>query len=262
MRPSLLALCLGAALPLAGCKPSSTKAPLGPFNANRYEMTSTDGKKQFCYVFGADTNQPARLCGEASITPDHNGVLFAAEAPFENSEFVSKIGPALDAGYYLLKPIGSQRVDAWSIGKPAMREWIGGGKRLLTIESDESHVTKVRVIDFAARADRDFEIKTQSSEFLLVRADEDASLLFVQKNGGNELLLLENPVANPVLTVCDVSEQKTAGTRKMYKEGELDRRESGKLWRPQTGFFGHITWQGTKPLYDNAPLGPWEEPRQ
>ena len=244
---------------LAGCKLASTKAQIGPFNADRYEFATPDGNKQFCYVFGADTNQPARLCGDGSPTPDHRGVLFNAVAALPGNEFVEKIGDPLDPGFYLLKPIGTERADAWSLGKLGMNEWIGE-KRLLAVDTDDKHTTRVRIIDPAGRADRTFEAKTTTTEFLLVRAPTDSALMLVQKNGGEEILLLENPVENPLLTVTNVSEGKSAGNRKMFAAGSLDRQHNG-VFTPPTGFFGHITWSGTKPLYDNAALGPFEEPR-
>ncbi len=244
---------------VAGCKLPSSKAQLGPFNADRYEFAAPDGGKQYCFVFGVETNEPARLCGDGGPTPDHNGVLFEAVAPLPGNEFVEKVGAPLPPGYYLLKLIGTERVDAWSLGTLGMKEWIAG-KRLLTVDTDAQHTTRVRVIDPASRADRTFEVKTTTSEFLPVRAPEDAALLLVQKNGGEELLLLEHPVDNPILTVSSVSEGKTPGNRKLYAAGSIDRLHNG-VFQPPTGFFGHITWNGTKPLYDGAPLGPFEESR-
>ena len=257
MRPSLIALL--AVTAVTGCKPSSSKVRLGPFDADRYESTSTDGQKQFCYLFGGDTNVPARLCGDPNPTPDHAGVFFAAVEPIAGSEFVAKVGAPLDAGYYLLKPIGTERVDAWSLGKLGMKEWLAG-KRLLAVDTDDKHTTRVRVIDPIARADRSFDVRTTTSEFLLVRAPEDIAVLLVQKNGGEELLLLENPVTNPLLTITSVSEGKSAGNRKLFASGSIDRLQN-KVWQPPTGFFGHIGWSGSRPTYDNAPLGPFEEPR-
>jgi len=232
---------------------------VGPFNADRYEIPLADGTKMFCYVFGADTNQPARLCGDGGPTPDHVGVLFSAVVPPDGNEFSDKVGPAMAPGYYLLKPIGSTRCDAWFLGKLGTREWLAD-KRLLAVDTTPDHVTHVRVIDPVTRADRTFEARTTTSEFVLVRAPNDVAVMLVQKNGGEEILLLENPVENPLLTVTNVSEGKSAGNRKLYAAGSVDRIRHG-VFQPPTGFFGHITWSGTKPQYDGAPLGPFEEPR-
>src|SRR5438270_10362605 len=98
-----LLLC-AVALAVSGCKPDSTKVTMGPFSADRYEIAASDGTKQFCYVFGPETNQPIRLCGDGGPTPDHVGVLFSAITPATDSEFATKVGPPMDPGYYLLKP--------------------------------------------------------------------------------------------------------------------------------------------------------------
>jgi hypothetical protein len=233
---------------------------MGPFSADRYEVALTDGSKQFCYVFGPETNQPVRLCGDGGPTPDHVGVLFSAITPATDNEFTSKVGPPMDPGYYLLKPISSSRCDAWFLGKLGTREWLAE-KRLLAVDTTPDHITHVRVIDPVTRADRQFEAKTTTSEFVLIRAPGDVAVMLVQKNGGEEILLLENPVENPILSITSVSDGKTAGNRKLYAAGSIDRMRHG-VFQPPTGFYGHVGWNGTKPTYDNAPLGPFEEPKK
>jgi hypothetical protein len=242
---------------LAGCKPSSTKVQMGPMSVDRYEIALADGSKQYCYVFGAETSTPQRLCGDGSPTPDHVAVLFSAVAPPPGSEFVEKIGAPLEAGHYVLKPIGKERVHVIALGRPSMREWIAG-KRLVTVETTADRTTRVRVVDPGAASERTFEVKTTTSEFILVREPEDKALLLVQKNGGEELLLLENPIDNPVLSMSSVSEGKSPGNRKFYNSASVDRARN-QVFVPPTGFFGHIGWSGTKPTYDNAPMGPFEE---
>jgi hypothetical protein len=254
MKIPLAALALLAAV--AGCKPDSTKVQMGPLTADRYEIPLADGSKQFCYVFGADSNQPVRLCGDGGPTPNNVAVLFSATAPPRVNEFSEKIGPPRDPGYYLLKPLGASRADSWFLGKLGTREWLAE-KRLLAVDTTPDHVTHVRVIDPEAHADRTFEAKTTTSEFMLVRAPNDVALLLVQKNGGEEVLLLENPVENPILSITNVSDGKSPGNRKFYAAGSIDRLHHG-IFQPPTGTFGHITWNGTRPLYDNALLGPFE----
>jgi hypothetical protein len=248
---------LVAFVALAGCKPQSSKVQMGPLSADRYELELTDGTKMFCYVFGAETNLPARLCGDGGPTPGNSAVLFSAVNPPSGNEFSSKIGEAGEPGYYLIKPIGTQRVDSWFLGKLGTREWLAG-KRLLAVDTDAEHVTHVRVIDPVGHVDRHFEAKTTTSEFVLVRGPDDTALLLVQKNGGEEILLLEAPVENPILSMTNVTEGKSPGNRKFYNSGSIDRLHHG-VFQPPTGFFGHITWKGTRPLYDNAEMGPFDE---
>src|SRR5207248_9914796 len=129
----------------------------------------TDGTKQYCYVFGGETNQPIRLCGDGGPTPDHVGVLFSAITPPDGNDFSARVGPPKEPGYYLLKPIGSARCDAWFLGKLGTRESLAE-KRLLAVDTTDDHVTHVRAIDPVSRADRAFEARTTTTAFELTRA--------------------------------------------------------------------------------------------
>src|SRR5690242_6496877 len=94
MNRSNRVLALAACASLLACKPASQKVQIGPFEADRYDATSPDGSKIDCYVFGADSNKPARLCGDPSPLPNFNGALFHAAKPADASRFVESIGAA------------------------------------------------------------------------------------------------------------------------------------------------------------------------
>lgn len=252
---------LAAAIALAGCKPSSQKTTIGPLTADRYESAAPDGSKLDCYVFGAESNKPARLCGDPNPIPNFAGVLFNAVEPSPASRFVESIGPAMEAGFYLLKPIGSDRVDAWPLGKLPTHDWLGGGKVLLAVETGADHHTRVRLIDPAARAERAFDVGlTKGDSFLLVRADNDEAILLLQRLGGDEMISVRDPVSNPEVTVADASDEKSPGSRKLHKRGDLERMNGG-VFKPNLAVTSQFQWKNGQWLFEGAPLGPFTEPQ-
>src|SRR5262245_11816452 len=97
-----VALVAAAALgPLPGCKSGAQKTTLGPFTVDRYEAKAVDGARLDCYVFGGETNKPARLCGEGQPTPGFSGFLFNAVTPAPGG--FSEPGVP---GWYILRPVG------------------------------------------------------------------------------------------------------------------------------------------------------------
>ena len=245
---------------MIGCKPASQKVQLGPFEVDRYEATAPDNSKLDCYVIGAESNKPARLCGDGSPIPNFAGVLFKAVTPSPASKFVESIGPAGEPGFYLLKAIGSTSVDVWSLGELPMHEWLGGGKVLLAVQTGADHHTKVRLIDPAARAERALDAgATKADSWLLIRADKDAAILLLQRLGGQEMISVRNPINSPDLTVADASDEKTPGNRKLFHKGDLDR-QNGGVFKPNAGVTSAFKWDGSKWLFEGAPLGPFTEP--
>ena len=245
---------------ISGCKPSGQKVTLGPFSVDRFDATTPDGNKIDCYVFGAESNKPARLCGLGSPTPGFAGVMFNAVTPSADSKFVESFGTPLDPGYYLLKPIGTNTVDAWALGQPSMREWLGGGKKLLAVDTAADKHTFVRIIDPVARAEQKFDAgQTKADSFLLVRADNDAALILLQRIGGTEMIAVRDPLNSPDLTIADASDEKSPGNRKLLHRGDLDR-QNGGVFKPNNAVTTSFKWEGGKWLFEGAPLGPFTEP--
>ena len=244
--------------PLPGCKSGAQKTSLGPFTVDRYEEKAADGARLDCYVFGADSNKPARLCGDGQPTPGFSGFLFNAVTPAPGGRFTAPGAP----GWYILRPVGETAVDTWSLGtRLPTREWLGGGKALLGVETAADHHTRVRLIDPQTRSDRVFDAGlTRADSFLLVRAPGDAHILLVQRLGGEEMILVRDPMGNPELFVSDASEEKSPGNRRFRRRGDLARQNGGKFI-PNSGDLGNITWKGDTPLYEGAPMGPFEPPR-
>jgi hypothetical protein len=253
-----VALVAAAALgPLPGCKSGAQKVTLGPFTVDRYEEKAVDGARLDCYVFGGDSNKPARLCGDGQPTPGFSGFLFNAVTPAPG-RFTDPGAP----GWYILRPAGETAVDTWSLGpRLPTREWLGGGKALLGVETGPDHHTRVRLIDPQTRSDRVFDAGLHRADsFLLVRAPGDAHILLVQRLGGDELILVRDPMGNPELFVSDASEEKSPGSKRFRRRGDLARLNGG-TFIPSSADLGNITWKGDTPLYEGAPMGPFDSPR-
>lgn len=248
-----------------GCKPSSTKATLGSLAADHYSMENGDGTHLDCYVFGGDGNQPVRLCGDARVLPG-GVVYFTAVAPPADSRFVSSVGAPLAPGYYLLKSLGANRIDAWALGQPPLREWLGGNKLLVAVETGADHHTRVRLIEPNGRAMHSERVLdaglTKSRSFLLLRAPGDAAVLLVEKLGGEEMVLVRDPLGNADVAVADVSESSDApaeGSRAWMQQA-AEARKNGGTFKPGESELGSISWSGADPLYKGAPLGPFHAP--
>lgn len=259
----LAVTCLSVFAP--GCKPSATKTTVGALDADRYSAENSDGTHLDCYVFGGDGNQPVRLCGDARALPG-GAVYFSAVSAPADSRFVSSVGEPLTAGYYLLKSLGSNRIDAWALGQPPLREWIGDGKRLVAVETGADHHTRVRLIDPNGRSIHSESVLdagiTKSRSFLILRAPGDVAVLLIAKLGGEEMLLVRDPMGNADLTMADTSESGDApaeGT-KAWIARAAEARKNGGTFKPGEGELGSISWKGGDPLYQGAPLGPFHVP--
>lgn len=254
-------LVIAALLGAPACKPAAQKANLGPFTADRYEEKTPEGARLDCYLLGGDSNKPARLCGEGQPTPGFSGFLFNAVSPAAGGKFASAVGEPASPGWYLIRPAGSNSVDLWGLGRLPTREWLGGGKELLAVETGTDHHTRVRFIDPQTRSDRVLDAGlTRADQYLLVRAPGDAHILLIQKLGGEELILVRDPLGNPELFVGDASDEKTPGNRRFFHRGDLARQNGGK-WTPNAGDLANISWKGDTPQFENQPMGPFDAPR-
>lgn len=263
-RPRRLALAVASALSLAaaaGCKPTGQKASIGPLTADRYEATGTDGGRVDCYIFGADSNKPARLCGSPTPTSGFAGVFFNAVAVSPESKFVSAFGAPLEPGYYLIKALGTNSVDTWGLGKLPFFYWLGSGK-LVGIEKGADHRTRVRLIDPAARAETVLDAGLLKSEsWLPVPTDNDVALLFLAKLGAEEAISLRDPlhINSTELTVVDLTDERAPGNKRLLARGELERRNGG-VFRPTAAVTSALAFTGGKWLFEGQPLGPFLVP--
>ena len=253
-----------AALTLApSCKspPAAQRSLLGPFSADRYEDRTAAGARLDCYLLGADSIRPVRLCGEGSPTPGFQGMLFVAAPPAPGGRFQAAVGEPLPEGLYLLRPGGASVVDAWPLGRMTLREWLAGGKVLLGVEVADDRHTRVRLIDPQARSERTFDVgQTRAGDNLaLVRAPGDAAVLLVQRLGGDELLLIRDPAGNAEVAMADASDDKSPGNRKFHQRGEAARQNGGQ-WKPTAADLAGIGWKRDAPHFEGAPLGPFEIP--
>lgn len=263
-----LARALAAAAVLAaagpGCKPSAPapeRVQLGPLPADRYHETSSEGAPLDCYLLGADSNKPVRLCGEPSVVPGGGAVLFLARAPSPAARFVTAAGEPLPAGAYLLRPAGRSAVDAWGLGRIALREWLADGKLLLGLSATPDHHTHVRLFDPAERSERDLDVGPMrgGEGFLLLRAPRDESLLLVQRQGGEELILVRDPTGRAEVTVADARLGSGAGSRKLSQRGQAAR-QAGTPFVVGPAELAAFGWKAGSPLFEGSPLGPFEAP--
>lgn len=248
----------------AGCKPTGQKMNIGPLTADRYEATAPDGSRVDCYIFAAESNKPARLCGSPSPTSGFAGVFFNAVAVSSESKFVSAFGAPLEPGYYLIKSIGSNTVDTWGLGKLPLFHWLGGGKLLVGVETGSDHRTRVRLIDPAARAETVLDAGvTRSESWIPIPAENDDALLLLSKIGAEEMISIRDPLRpnSTEIMIADATDEKMAGNRRLQKRGELDR-QNGGVFKPTSAVTSAFRWAGDKWLFEDQPVGPFIAPRK
>lgn len=246
---------------LAGCKtsspPPSAKTKLGPFPAEEWRELTPAGLKLRCYLLGAQSNAPVRLCGEGATSPDGQNYLIEAVPPAPGA--FSQSGPLVEPGWYLLRPVSASKVDAWKLGRLGAHEWLGGGKTLLAVNTDATtHVTHIRLLDPVARTDRAFAVPYSKSEgFVTVRAPGDTAVLLLQRVGLEQAILVRAPLSGAYVETLDIASSDNTGAKKLWAKSE-ELREHGGIPKVNASVLSAISWKNGEPLFDEMPLGPFD----
>jgi len=240
--------------------PPDTSTKLGPLVAEPYREADKQGQLLKCYLLGKDSNDPVRLCGEGIPSPDNLHYLINAVTPAEGK--FSGEGPVKPPGWYLLSQIGTNRVDAWFLGRLGDHQWLGNGKAMLAVDTDDKGTTHVRIIDPQGHVDRTFDVPLAKSEgYVTVREDNDAALLLIQRLGVELIILVHAPLTNPYVETLDVPNSKSPGAKKLWRRGN-EARSQHQPFKMDSVIASNFSWKGEDPLFEGGALGPFEDPNE
>lgn len=259
-RLALIAVIAVGPLALVGCKKNieDPQARLGPFVAEQWREQDAQGKLLKCFLLGKESNDPIRICGDGIASPDNQHYLFNAVTPAPGK--FSEEGPVKSPGYYLLRKLSERRVEAWPLGRLGEHQWLGSGKALLAVETDDKSVTHIRLIDPANHADRIFDVPLAKSEgYISVMAPDESALLLIQKIGVELAILVHQPLTNPWIETLDIPNGKGVGAQRLWRRGNEVRAQHG-VYKIDASIASNIEWKGEEPMYEGKPLGPFESP--
>ena len=255
IKRSLFALAL-----VAGCKagPADPKAQLGPFAAEQWREADEHGQLVKCYLLSKDSNAPVRICGEGTPAPDNQTFLIEAVTPAPG-KFTEDVGAPVDKGWYILRSISGNKIEAWKLGKLGEHQWLAGGKSLLGVDTDAATgTTHVRVIDPGQRLDRLFDVPlTAAVGWVTIEGPDDNALLLAQKIDVATLILVHAPLTNCYVEVLDVPNSKNLGAKKLWRRGN-EARAHNEPFKMDASIASNVTWKGEDPQYEGSPLGPFD----
>jgi hypothetical protein len=197
-----------------------------------------------------------RICGEGTTSPNGDDYLIEAVMPAPG-KFLTE-GAPVEHGWYMLRPLSANKVDAWNLGRLGVHEWLGNGKVLLAVDTDAAHVTHIRLLDPVSRTDRSFDVPfTKSEGYVTVRAPDDVAVLLLQRVGLESAVIVRTPLSDAYVETLEISNSTNPGAWKLWRRGDPGRAH-GEPLKVDASVLSRISWKGANPLFDGAALGPFE----